>query len=98
MKIYLEPQLTEGKCGILARSQELGLCACGRDREEALKNLEKGVKIWSIGLAKEGILVEALKRAKLRYAGDDAKGQTSDHMDIDVEFQEPAGEAAQKED
>lgn len=85
MKIHLEPQVMEAKCGILARSQELGLCACGRNREEALEKLGNGVKIWSKGLAKDGILIEALKRANLRWSGDDTRGdEANDH--IDVEF------------
>jgi hypothetical protein len=88
VKILLEPQVIEAKCGILARSQELGLCACGRDKGEALKKLAKGVRIWSAGLAKEGTLLEALKRANVRYTGEDASEAVDSSFDIGVEFQE----------
>ena len=83
MKIYLEPQMIEAKCGILARSRELGLCACGNSKEEALEKLGNGVRIWSKGLAGDGILIEALKRANLRWSECHSLDTANDRIDIE---------------
>ena len=80
MKIIIKPEIEEGRCGIIARSANLGLCACGANEIEALEKLKSGIKIWSRNLNKEGILINALSRANLEWVNDNSID------DIEIDF------------
>jgi len=67
MKVYVPAELRHGRSGVEARSPSLHLTSHGRDEEEALHSLRRGIIAWCKGLESRGKLDHILRDKKLKW-------------------------------
>lgn len=70
MKIQLDAQLRPIRPGIEAYAASVHLTGHGRDAEEALDSLRRGVRAWCIGLQCAGELERVLRRRGIPWESD----------------------------
>jgi hypothetical protein len=71
MHVTVEASVRETQRGVLAQCKSLRLTGGGRQTDEALESLRRGVTAWCSGLRRQDALTEALQRRGIHWTPDD---------------------------
>jgi hypothetical protein len=71
MQVRVEASIVRTQRGVLAQCKTLGLTGGGRQADEAVASLRRGVTAWCTGLRRQDALTEALQRRGIHWTPDD---------------------------